>query len=257
MTKMVTKILREAPSCRSRRHIGQSRQPQVRPGLQLCVECRDELENDLVELPEWYESCEHVLDHRRYRLAERSNGHNHANGHIGEGGNGNGHNPDNGNGNGHSPDGTKKSNGIRLADAAVTVRSDIIGVLSTWCGLVVAERGVTKPDHLNIRQLTGFLGIHLGWLTAHPAAPDFADEISDLAKRARAVVRPDAVIRLDLGPCVQPGCGRTVYALSRDEDGAELYRVSCEAGHVWRPDQWLVLGNRLEQARRARNGEQS
>lgn len=236
MTKMVTKILREAPSCRSRRHIGQSRQPQVRPGLQLCVECRNELENDLIELPEWYESCEHVLDTLQpYRFAERSNGHTNGN---------------NGKTNG-------KTNGIRLADAAVTVRSDMIGLLSSWCGLVVDERGVSKPDHLDIRQLTGFLAIHLEWLTAHAVAPDFADEIAGLAKAAREVVRPDAVIRMDLGPCVQPGCGRTVHALTRDEDGQELYRVSCEAGHVWRPDQWLVLSSRLEQARRARNGEQS
>jgi hypothetical protein len=219
MTKMVTKILRKTPSCRSRRHVGQSRQPQVRPGLQLCQECRNELENHLIELPEWYERCEQILDYRRYRTAERSNGHN--------------------------------ANVVRLGDDAVTVKSNMIATLSSWSGLVVVERGVTAPDNLDIQKLSGFLAIHLEWLTAHATAPDFADELAELAKAARAIVQAESLARVELGPCVQPGCRRTVYAMTHDEEGLVPYRVSCEAGHVWRPDQWLVLSGRLERARQA------
>ena len=136
-----------------------------------------------------------------------------------------------------------------LRDAVVSVRSEILGVLAAWCGLVTTERGVLGPDELAIRKLVGFLAIHLHWLCQHPAAPDFVDELTDLADAANEAMRPETGFRVAVGTCLRPDCDRTVFAEAHRE-GAEPYEVSCEAGHVWAPEHWLALRGR----RNGRNG---
>lgn len=212
MDSMGTPGRRDRLPCRGRRHHGQALPTPVGPGLRVCVGCRDQLEEDLLELPGWYDLCAHVLDLRGSpHAAERVRG--------------------------------SRPRGIVLRDAVVTVRSDILGVLASWCGLVAAERGVTGPDELSIRRLTTFVAIHLNWLVAHPAAADLVDEMGMLVTSARQVVRPDEGVRVELGRCAREGCEEPVIAESGTENQL-TYRVACDAGHVVRPQEWLLLRDR-------------
>ena len=198
------------PTCRSRRH-KPGEAPLLVPELCVCVACRDVVEETLIELPALFELCAHALDLRPTEPRERVSGH--------------------------------RPRGIVLRDAVVSVRSEILGVLSAWCGLVTAERGVLSPDALDIRKLVGFLAIHLHWLCQHPAAPDFVDELTDLTDAATEAMRPDTGFRVAVGTCLRPDCDRTVHAEAHRE-GDEPYEVSCEAGHVWAPEYWLHLRGR-------------
>lgn len=199
----------EREFCRSQRHGGVP-SPTV-DGLTICVECRDQAEENLVELPQLYDMCAYVLDVRPTKSQERVSGH--------------------------------RPHGIALRDEVVSIRSDILGVLASWCGMVATERGVPGPDELSIPRLSTFVLIHFGWLTAHPAGADFTDELAVLADRARAVLVSGPAAEMSLGPCPRPGCGWMLHA---DEHPPK--RIRCEAGHEWPPEQWLLLlrGGRLD-----------
>lgn len=197
----------DQPTCRSRRH-EPGKAPLRASGIQLCSICRDLAESALIELPELFELCAHALELRPNGPRERVSGH--------------------------------RPRGIVLRDSVVTARSDILGVLAAWCGLVTTERGVLGPDELDIRKLVGFLAIHLHWLCQHPAAPDFVDELTDLTDAATEAMRTETGFRVATGACLHPDCDRTVYAEAHRE-GTEPYEVSCEAGHVWAPEHWLSL----------------
>lgn len=204
--------LPDRPACRSRRH-EPGKAPQLAPGLAICPFCRDLTEKTLIELPALFDLCANALDPRPNEPSER----------IG----------------GHRPGGV-------VRDAVVSVRSDILGVLAAWSGVVTVERGVAGPDELAIRKLVGFLAIHVHWLCCHARAADFADEVTGLADAVNEAMRPDAGFRVAEGTCPHPDCDQTVYAEAHRE-GAEPYEVSCEAGHVWAPRHWLALrgkGNR-------------
>jgi len=191
--------------CRSRRHDGDATPPRTAPGLAICADCREQAEEDLLELPGLYDMCAYMLDTRgKPQLRERVSG--------------------------------RRRRGIVLREAVVNVRSDVLGVLASWCGLVANERGVPGPDELSVPRLSTFVLIHFGWLTAHPAASEFADELAELADGARAVLQPDNDTEIELGPCARPGCGWTVRA-----EGHPPRRVRCDAGHEWPPEQWLLL----------------
>jgi hypothetical protein len=211
MDNLVMPGRRDRPSCRSRRHRDQSTPTLTGAGLAICLGCRDQLEDDLIELPTWYDLCAHSLDLRRPQREERVTG--------------------------------SRPRGIVLRDAVVTVRSDILGVLASWCGLVASERGVTGPDVLSIRKLTTFMAIHLNWLASHPAAPDLVDELGVLVSSARQVVRPDEGVRVELGRCARSGCDELVRA-ETDTEEQMTYYVACDAGHVVRPEDWLLLRGR-------------
>jgi hypothetical protein len=199
---------RQDQVCRSSRH-EDARYPTELSGRRtICGGCRERLEEDLLELPALYELCAHMLDLRRHHLGERVSGH--------------------------------RPRGIALNEAVVTVRTDILGVLASWCGLVSAERDVPGPDELGIRQLTTFLSIHLGWLGEHPSAPDLVDEVTEIARSAQELLRPPTGRPLTLGQCARPGCEELVRAEGH-ADGEPVYRLSCAAGHAWAPDEWLLL----------------
>jgi hypothetical protein len=143
------------PTCRSRRHHGSP--PNVLPGLQICAGCREQLENDLIRLPTWYGQPDHS-DFREDRFTE--------------------------------PMTSRRRRRVVRSEMVVTIRSDILSTLASWCEMVVAERGVTEPYQLDVRQLATFLAIHLNWLTEHPAAPDLVDELAALAQTARELILP-------------------------------------------------------------------
>lgn len=221
----MTKILCEVPFCRKDPDTGSPRPREVAPGLRLCLVCRNRLASDLAGLPKLYEASEGALAHRRHRAVERVRG--------------------------------GRPNGICLNGAVLEARSDMLRILASWSGMVVDERGVTGPDQREIRHLASFLTTHADWLAAHTTAADIAGEIADLVKSARDAINPNTTTWMELGPCGQPGCEQTVRAVVRAENDLLPARVSCEAGHVWPPHQWLLLGRRIAQARRRLDAERS
>jgi hypothetical protein len=207
-------------ACRSGRH-EPGDAPLLAPGAAICAACRDIVEETLIELPALFELCAHALDVRPNETRERVSGH--------------------------------RPRGIVLREAVVSVRSEILGVLASWCGLVTSERGVLGPDELDIRKLVGFLAVHLHWLCQQPAAPDLVDELIGLTAAADEAMKPETGFRVAVGACPRPDCDRTVHAEAHRE-GAEPYEVACEAGHVWAPEHWLALRGK-QGGRRATSSE--
>jgi hypothetical protein len=194
-------------TCRGQRH-EPGNAPRRARGMSICPTCLTLVEETLIELPALFELCAHALDLRPNVLRERVSGH--------------------------------RPHGTVLHDKVASVRSEILGVLAAWAGLVASERGVVAPDGMDVRKLVGFLAIHLHWLCGHAAAPDFVDQLTHLTETANEAIQPPAGFRVAVGTCPGPGCDRTVYAEAHRE-GAEPYEVSCEAGHVWAPEHWLYL----------------
>jgi hypothetical protein len=112
--------------------------------------------------------------------------------------------------------------------------------------MVVDERGVTGPGGLDVRTLASFLQAHLDWLATHAVVADFAAEIAELVAGAGQVLNPAQVRTIDLGPCTRDGCARMVRASISAVNSGSVPQVRCDAGHAWRPQQWLDLRHRLE-----------
>jgi hypothetical protein len=206
------KTLCTAPACVSDR-------PRLAlPGVKICVLCRDKLSNDLLGLPKLYDGCEDALTFEKRGMTPRVSGW--------------------------------RPTGISLDETAMRVRSDMIGVLSSWAVMIVEELDAKSPNLAGIWQLSTFLMIHFDWLLNHPAAADFAEEITDLTKAAHDVIQPEPGVKLDIGPCTHPGCGHTVCATIHGEQEFSPSQVSCDAGHVLRPDQWLLHTRRIRRAKR-------
>jgi hypothetical protein len=191
-------------------------------GLRLCTSCRNLLTGRLASLPRLHQACEQVLEHHRQHPARVVRG--------------------------------RRSTGISLDDQTVAVRSETIRVLSSWCEMVVDERGVTGPGSLDVRILASFLQAHLDWLAAHAAAAEFADEIAALAADVGQVLNPVQVRTIDLGPCTRDGCGRTVRASISTVNQRPVPQVRCDGGHTWQPRQWLGLRHQLDLAARGALG---
>ena len=129
----------------------------------------------------------------------------------------------------------------------MSVRTDILDILSSWCKLVADERAIPAPGARDARELAVFLDGHVNFLVRHAAVGDFAAEVRELAKTARAVVENTGGDPRQLGPCDREGCGHMVYVTNLDSGG---HKVRCAAGHVWPPREWLALSLRMRQGER-------
>ena len=182
--------------------------------LRLCTSCRNLLTGRLIRLPRLYQACEQALEVHRQHPIMMVRG--------------------------------RRSTGICLDDPTVAVRSDTIRVLSSWCEMIVEERDATGPGSLDVKTLTSFLRAHLDWIAAHVVAADFAEEIAALVAEAKQVLNPAQARIIDLGPCTRDGCGRTVRASMGTDNRPSAPQVRCDAGHTWRPRQWLDLRHHLD-----------
>lgn len=187
-------------------------------GLRLCVACSRGLRADLVALPGIYADCESALQPRRNPGLQRVSG-------------------------------SRRANGIRLDEEALTSRSAIIGLLASWCALVADERAVTKPARRQPADLAVFLIKHMKWLLAHSAAADFADEVSQVTTQARHSAYTRPAVSLDLGQCIRPDCTAAMSTAPRTRVGGTTRAVGCSAGHTWQPDQWLGLFRQMQDAK--------
>ncbi len=184
--------------------------------LMLCTACCEKIRSSLEEVPELYDQCGAAIleapDSRRNNI--------------------------------------RRPRMARPAfnDAAVDVRSDIMSLLASCSAMVAEQRQLSKPSRRDVRLLTTFLGRHLEWLLTHEAAPDFADEVTDTVARARKASGPRTRAHLELGSCVEEDCRRPLFVASDPRDGCPL-QIRCEAGHSWRPHDWLLLARRLKPQR--------
>jgi hypothetical protein len=185
-------------------------------GLRLCSSCRDLLGTRLTSLPQLYQASEEMLEVPRQHSMRAVRG--------------------------------RRPAGIHLDDNTLTMRSTTVAVLSSWCELIVAERGVAGPESLDVRALAAFLRAQLDWLATHAAAADFAEEIAGLVRSARKVLNPARSQMIDLAPCPRNGCGRMVRASIGAVQHRSVTQVCCDAGHTWPPREWLRLSRLLEQA---------
>ncbi|WP_020672326.1 hypothetical protein [Amycolatopsis nigrescens] len=128
-----------------------------------------------------------------------------------------------------------------MNDNLVSARSDIIFMLTTWAALVVEERPVSVTPKRNAAVLARFLRTHLGWLAAHPAAGDAAGEFRALVIETEGIIHPGPATRLELGRCARRNCRRNVR-LREHVDRSRPPQVSCDAGHVLPPHEWLRVG---------------
>lgn len=173
--------------------------------------CRIQLRQILVRLPAAYSACESLMAGYRSALQPRVSG-------------------------------SRARQGITLSDDLVHVRSDVLRVLSAWSGLVSDERSVPPPAQRRAPDLCRHLIHHLDWLLAHPAAAEFADEITTLNRAVHAALNRSRQPKVDL----------TVFRCARCEEPLEYRQgdvevtsaaseIRCRSGHTWRPDQWLQL----------------
>lgn len=176
-------------------------------GLRVCRGCRAEVATELARLPGLYDDCQQTPAYSSRPVAGR----------------------------------TRRRRGVRpgipLDEAAADARSNIIGVLAAWSALVADERGVIKPTRREAADLARFLIVHMDWLLSHPAAAEFAAEVTTAARAASRAAEVVPERRTRLGGCPEPGCGASVVARAGE--------VSCEAGHSWLPHQWLILSRQL------------
>jgi hypothetical protein len=186
-----------------------------RPGL--CRDCRTRLSDQLARLPNLYRWCEGMLVNTRGADVGRIRGGLPA--------------------------------GISLNAAAVAVRTEMMTVLASWAGLVVDELRIRPAPGRDVRALADFLGGHVDWLAVHPAAADAAGEIAALVRSAEDMISPDAPSRVELGPCARAGCGSVVSLVVEKRGDQAQKMIKCDDGHVWPPQQWLVLRYKIEQVR--------
>jgi hypothetical protein len=185
-------------------------------GLRLCASCFNQVAAHLIGLPRMYRDCEQTLEvscQHPFRMIR-----------------------------GRLP------TGIRLDDETVAVRSEIVGVLSSWCEMVVDDRGGRGPTSLDVRMLASFLHAQLDWLATHAVAADFAEEIAGLVLAVLKVQNPSQVRTIDLAPCTRDGCGAMVRVSIDTVRRRTVPQVCCDAGHTWHPRQWLDLSRQLDLA---------
>lgn len=184
------------------------------PGLRLCKVCSAEAVACLAALPDLYADCETALARRPRPALERAGSR-------------------------------RRTTALPIDEAAANARSAILAILAGWSALVADERAVTRPARRQAGELAAFLGRHADWLLAHPAAGEFAAEIGAVTQAARRAADPRNEQRILLGRCPHRGCTETVYATRVVGEAGGSRNVRCDAGHSWRPHQWLLLSRQL------------
>ncbi len=180
------------------------------PGLRLCRACGDRLARRLGELPGLHQRAARALN-AAVRTSERVAG-------------------------GRAP-------GIPLNVPAVEARAAVPALLSSWAQLVVDERRVVPPPR-SIAAMAEFVGRHLPWLAAHPAAGDLAEEVRTAHAALVRLLDPRGSRRVPLGSCPVSGCAGTLAAAlrpGRSGDRPSDVTCSADAEHRWPTAAWGQL----------------
>jgi hypothetical protein len=191
------------PSCTARRAAVRTADDKA------CASCVERLADDLARMPGLYRACEEALTPATRGLTEKVCG-------------------------------GRRFGGVALDGAALSARSSMMTILSSWAGYVADRRRLSARPHRDVTALADFLLSHLTWLSTQPAIQDAAGEFHEVVRGAEKAVDPCSD-RLDLGPCDHPGCGARVYA-----DIGSGGEVGCDRGHRRGPSEWLLLRRRRD-----------
>ncbi|SMF78830.1 hypothetical protein SAMN02745830_06097 [Streptomyces sp. Amel2xC10] len=173
-----------------------------------CRTCVERLRRELLTLLGLYRESDHALTPSRARMRERVAG--------------------------------SRSVGMKLDERTVEMRTETTDVLASWARLVVEERGAKGPRGRDVASLVSFLCQEMDWIAGHPAAVSFDEEVRQLLQRLSALFGPAPAHGMPLGACVEPECTGTLLAVTRGAGGSPC-QVSCDAGHVLPPRQWLMV----------------
>ncbi|MET8147639.1 hypothetical protein ACIBSW_06900 [Actinoplanes sp. NPDC049668] len=206
----------ESPRCARNPDTGEIEPRPAAPGLLLCWPCRDGLARDLRRVDELWPELDANLP-------------------AGAGG-------------GPAVSGTPQRS-LPLNVRTAYARTEIVPVLAEWAALVTYHRRVTPPRRA-ARPLARFLGNHVDWLAAYPAAGDAADEIAQARSEAVRAVFHKPARRVELGRCPRPGCAGTVAAIVRDPDAVIPSEALCDTdpAHEWPMTQWPALRRQMQAA---------
>ncbi|MCT4356218.1 hypothetical protein M5362_24090 [Streptomyces sp. Je 1-79] len=199
-----------APACGSSRCRRPSAAGRTGPApvARLCPSCVDVLRADLRRLVDAYRESDHALTPTAPRPRVRVSG-------------------------------TKPARGIVLDESTMALRTRMTETLASWAWLVVDEARSAKPHRCEVTALADFLCRHIEWLSAHPAAVDFDDEISQLLEYCDSVLGPGAVQRTPVGDCPQGDCSHTLEVVTAADSDRVPRQIVCRSGHVLPPQEWL------------------
>lgn len=181
----------------------------------VCRMCIERLRGELLTLLGLYRESDHALTPSPARMRERVGG--------------------------------SRSVGIVLDERIVEMRTEVTEVLASWARLVVEEGGAKGPRGRDVASLVSFLREEMDWIAGHPAAVPFDEEVHQLLQRLGVLFGPAPVRGLPLGACVEPECAGTLLAVVRGAGGSAAApgQVSCDAGHVLPPRQWLMVAGQM------------
>ncbi len=165
-----------------------------------------------------------------------------------------------GSGGGDGPRAHDDATGLDLDPHVVEARTAIRSQLVGWTRITLEDGPWKYPPTDSIRDICAWLGDRLDWILCQPWAPDFADEVIGSWRHGRALIQPNNVYRIELGPCPellgedQERCPGTVIAVMRKATARELLPsvVHCtehgndpDEPHAWEPMQWHTPGRRM------------
>jgi hypothetical protein len=186
-------------------------------GSRICPDCRRRLSAAATRLPGLYRDCEDALTGPRSSSSERVRGALPA--------------------------------GVSLNPAAVAARATMLRVTSSWAAYIADQRAIPRRPRRAMPELAAFLLANLDWLAGQDTARDAYAELTAAVEEAEKAVDPPAAGRIEIGPCDQPGCDGTIYAVPRRT--SQPGEVACGRGHRWPPSEWLLLSRRLGHAEAA------
>lgn len=180
----------------------------------LCLRCRRDLTADLTVLSKAYVACESALVRNGPRSLDKVR--------------------------------TTRGMGIVLDAEVVELRHSIVRLLTAVAARIARDLDLSLPIDRDVEALAQFVREHRDDVAAHPAAGRIRDAIHRLAESARRVAHqePDEY-RRQLGQCQHEGCDQAVFATRGDPSASTALKVTCEAGHIWAPHQWLALAQPL------------
>lgn len=190
---------------------------QALPTLRLCSGCRDGLTRDLRALPRLHADLEGVL----------ATGSAPGTGYV---------------------TGTP-SQPLPINPAVADHRDQIRHDLTWWTLYVAEHRGLSGLPSDTVPQIAAWLGRHIDWIAAHPAAAEECPPVMQgLVGRAIALTRPSGARRIEIGPCRdtcdgEPCTGRLWATVRRDDDPRPSV-IYCDGpcGSERGADEWRRFG---------------
>ncbi len=188
-------------------------------GSVLCVPCIRQVEGSLRTLPGLYQESLHNVSPISRRLSQTK------------------------------VSGSRSRDHLNLT--ALDARHNILAILESWSGFVAEKLGKAAPQR-GVAQMARFLLTHLEWLTAQPAAADFADEMEALRAELLCTVDPGpGDFRALITDCFVDNCPGTISTSSQSVPAAGRGSIGCSSGHTWDMHEWITLRPLMERRRKA------